>query len=41
MRERLRVLDFERPGNNRFFCVRELWIRGGLYRRRADLVGFA
>ena len=40
VRERLRVLDFETPENNRFLCVRELWVRGDLYRRRADLVGF-
>ena len=40
VRERLRVLDFETPENNHFLCVRELWIRGDLYRRRADLVGF-
>ena len=40
VRERLRVLDFETPENNHFLCVRELWVRGDLYRRRADLVGF-
>ena len=39
-RERLRVLDFETPENNDFLCVRELWVRGDLYRRRADIVGF-
>ena len=39
-RERLRVFDFETPKNNDFLCVRELWIRGDLYRRRADIVGF-
>ena len=37
---RLRVLDFDAPENNRFLCVRELWVRGDLYRRRADVVGF-
>ena len=37
---RLRVFDFETPENNDYLCVRELWIRGDLYRRRADLVGF-
>ncbi|MDY0221560.1 MAG: type I restriction endonuclease [Desulfobacterium sp.] len=26
--------------NNHFLCVRELWVRGDLYRRRADIVGF-
>ena len=40
VRERLRVLDFDEPTNNHFLCVRELWVRGDLYRRRADIVGF-
>lgn len=40
VRERLRVIDFNCPENNHFLCVRELWIRGDLYRRRADIVGF-
>ena len=40
VRERLRVFDFEEPENNHFLCVRELWVRGDLYRRRADIVGF-
>ena len=40
MRERLRVFDFDEPTTNHFLCVRELWVRGDLYRRRADLVGF-
>jgi type I restriction enzyme, R subunit len=31
---------FDDPDNNRFLCVRELWVRGDLYRRRADIVGF-
>jgi type I restriction enzyme R subunit len=39
-RERLRVFDFDVPENNHFLCVRELWVRGDLYRRRADIVGF-
>ncbi|MYD30508.1 MAG: type I restriction endonuclease subunit R [Nitrospira sp. SB0675_bin_23] len=39
VRERLRVFDFETPKNNDFLCVRELWIKGDLYRRRADIVG--
>ena len=39
-RRRLRVFDFDEPENNRFLCVRELWVRGSLYRRRADIVGF-
>ena len=40
VRERLRVFDFDDPTNNHFLCVRELWVQGDLYRRRADLVGF-
>ena len=40
VRERLRVFDFDQPANNDFLCVRELWVRGDLYRRRADLIGF-
>ena len=39
-RGRLRVLDFDVPEHNHFLCVRELWVRGDLYRRRADIVGF-
>ena len=38
--KRLRVFDFDEPANNHFLCVRELWVRGDLYRRRADIVGF-
>lgn len=37
---RLRVFDFEKPSNNHFLVVRELWVRGDIYRRRADLIGF-
>ncbi len=40
VKERLRVLDFNNSTNNDFLCVRELWVRGDLYRRRADIVGF-
>ena len=40
VRERLRVFDFDAPENNRFLCVRELWVSGDLYRRRLDVVGF-
>ena len=34
------VIDFENADNNDFLCVRELWVYGVLYRRRADIVGF-
>ncbi|MFZ2654874.1 MAG: type I restriction endonuclease subunit R [Victivallales bacterium] len=37
---RLRIFDFEDPGNNHFMIVRELWIKGALYRRRPDIIGF-
>jgi len=40
VRRRLRMFDFSEPNNNHFLCVRELWVRGDLYRRRADIVGF-
>ena len=39
-KKRLRVIDFDEPANNHFLCVRELWVRGDIYRRRADIVGF-
>jgi len=40
VRQRLRILDFDDPDQNEFLCVRELWVKGDLYRRRADIVGF-
>jgi type I restriction enzyme R subunit len=40
VRQRLRVFDFDAPENNDFLCVRELWVKGDLYRRRADIIGF-
>ena len=36
----LRVFDFGNAENNHFLAVRELWIKGPIYRRRADIVGF-
>ncbi|MDR5752145.1 MULTISPECIES: type I restriction endonuclease subunit R [unclassified Caballeronia] len=36
----LRMFDFQDATNNDFLAVRELWIRGDLYRRRADIIGF-
>lgn len=36
----LRLLDFEQAENNHFLSVRELWVKGAIYRRRADIVGF-
>ena len=40
VRQRLRVFNFAEPTKNHFLCVRELWVKGELYRRRADIVGF-
>lgn len=39
-KERLQVFNYKEPEKNHFLCVRELWVRGELYRRRADIVGF-
>lgn len=39
-KKRLKVIDFDNPENNYFLAVRELWIKGDLYRRRADIIGF-
>lgn len=36
----LRVFDFGNPDANDFLTVRELWVKGDLYRRRPDIVGF-
>ena len=36
----LRVFDFDNAENNHFLAVRELCIKGPLYRRRPDIVGF-
>ena len=40
IKERLKLIDFQNPENNHFLTVRELWIKGELYRRRADMVCF-
>lgn len=39
-KKKLKVFDFNNPEDNDFLIVRELWIKGNIYRRRADLVGF-
>ncbi|VEN72691.1 Type I restriction enzyme R Protein [Candidatus Desulfarcum epimagneticum] len=39
-KKRLRIFDFESPENNHFLIVRELWIKGDVYRRRADIMGY-
>ncbi len=38
--KRLRLIDFDRPERNRFQVVRELWVRGKLWLRRPDVIGF-
>ncbi len=40
VKKRLRLFDFNNYENNHFLLVREFWIKGDIYRRRADLVGF-
>lgn len=35
-----RVFDFERPENNHFLCIREFRVKGAVYERRADIIGF-
>ncbi|EYB67860.1 hypothetical protein DEIPH_ctg032orf0115 [Deinococcus phoenicis] len=39
---RVRVVDWDTPGNNRFLAVQQLWVTSpnGLYLRRPDVVGF-
>ena len=34
------VMDFNNPENNHFLAVREFKVKGSLYERRADIVGF-
>ena len=37
----LKVFDFDKPGNNHFFAVRQIWIEGKSKRqRRPDIIGF-
>lgn len=39
-KERLKIFDFNEATNNHFLAVRELWVKGDLYRRRIDIAGF-
>ncbi|QTA79455.1 Type I restriction enzyme R protein [Desulfonema limicola] len=39
-KQNLRIFNFEKPEENHFLCVRELWVRGYIYRRRPDIIGF-
>lgn len=38
--KRLRLIDFDHPEKNRYLAVRELWVRGKLWLRRPDVIGF-
>lgn len=35
-----KVVDFADVDNNEFIAVRELWIKGPIHKRRADVIGF-
>jgi type I restriction enzyme R subunit len=37
---RLRVIDFNNPGENRFLAVSQLWIQGDPYFRRSDILPY-
>jgi type I restriction enzyme R subunit len=39
-RERVAVIDWERPAANDFFCGSQFWIASDLYKRRPDAIGF-
>lgn len=38
--KRLRLIDFDRPEHNQYLAVRELWVRGRLWLRRPDVIGY-
>ncbi|WP_437546790.1 type I restriction endonuclease [Sorangium sp. So ce367] len=38
--QRIRVIDWNRPTNNDYFVVQQLWVQGETYLRRTDLGGF-
>lgn len=38
--ETVRVVDWNHPENNDFFLASQFWVTGGMYKRRADLIGF-
>lgn len=38
--KRLRLIDFSNPSKNCYLAVRELWVRGKLWLRRPDVIGF-
>jgi type I restriction enzyme, R subunit len=40
VKKRLRIIDFSPANDNHFLVVREMWVKGVLYRRRPDVIGF-
>lgn len=36
----VRVIDWETPTANHFFAATEFWVKGEVYERRADVIGF-
>jgi len=38
--DKVKVIDWQHPENNRFFLASQFWITGDLYKRRCDLIGF-
>ncbi|MBU3694105.1 MAG: type I restriction endonuclease subunit R [Rhodocyclaceae bacterium] len=38
--KRLRLIDFDHPDKNHYLAVREMWVRGKLWLRRPDVIGF-
>ncbi len=39
-RVRVRVVDWDDPARNSFVAVRQFWVTGEMYKRRADIIGF-
>ena len=37
---RLRLIDFDDPTQNSYIAVREMWLRGRMWLRRPDVIGF-
>lgn len=38
--EVVRLIDWREPNNNDFFLASQFWVRGDIYNRRCDLIGF-
>ncbi len=36
----MKLVDFDRPENNTFTAVSQMWIQGRVYRRRPDVLIF-